>query len=105
MLLDHWESAYPDLTAHIDKRFRETIRITHPAHPLHGLSARVQKVIHRNNEQFFGILLSDGTPALIPLSWTDASAEENAAYQEANALFRVQDLICLRKLVDSLDSK
>jgi len=65
----------------------------------------VQKVIHRNNEQFFGILLSDGTPALIPLSWTDASPEENTVYQEANALFRVQDLLCVCKLIDSLDSK
>ncbi|MFC1713197.1 DUF5372 family protein [Candidatus Poribacteria bacterium] len=104
-LLDPAYPAYPDLTAHLDKCFRKAIRITHPAHPLYGLSARVQKVLHKNNERFYGILLPDGTSVLIPSAWTDASSEENSVYQRAGALFRVQDLLRLRKLVDSLESE
>ena len=100
---DPKQSAYPDLTAHLDKRFREEVRIIHPAHPLYGHSARVQKVLHKHNERFYGIILPDGTSGLIPSAWTDASSEENSVYQEAGALFRVQDLLRLGKLVDSLE--
>jgi hypothetical protein len=90
------------LTAHQNKPFRE-ITITHPAHPLHGHRVCVRKVIRKNNEVFFGILLSDGTPALIPRSWTDEKEEESSVYKEVGALFRIPDLLRLRQLVDSLE--
>ena len=43
-------------------------------------------MIERNEEVFFGILLSDGTPTLVPRSWTNEAEVENSVFQSADAL-------------------
>lgn len=79
------------------------MRVTHPFHPLGG--QQLVCVGRRYNRYGTRLLLQgqDGNICSVPPHWTDCVAPDpEVVIGGAQALFRVADLIELRRLVDRL---
>lgn len=58
-------------TAYLRKVYGETVTITHPGHPLSGVSVSVLHFRSRSHNPHVLIELPDGSAQAVPVSWTD----------------------------------
>lgn len=82
------------------KRSAQTIKITHPTHPLQGQTFE-EVPLYGGKADPTGILieLPNGKRQLIPLAWTDQAAQIE---YPANTYFLPDNLIKLRQYLDDL---
>ena len=94
----------PHQTAPVVYGLQRRFRITHPFHPLrdHEFSL-VQYRRSWRNERVEGVD-EQGRHVAVPVSWTDAAAQHDPflAVSAGRSYFRVQDLLDLTQLVQTL---
>ena len=105
--LQPWFSWKPPNTAHRHDVSDCTI-VTRKGHALEGRTLPVINTITRRGIHYLLAVLPDGSRSLIPSSWTNYKlqpVEPGEAYEAADDLGRIGDLLRLRKLVDALQQK
>jgi hypothetical protein len=87
----------------LGSRERRVFRVTHPFHPLFGQEFELLDIRSVWGEWRVYYGGEDGSLRRLPLSWTDAGAEDPfLAFSDGRSLFRVDDLVRLTGLVDQL---
>jgi len=76
--------------------------VTHPFHPLKGRSFVFHSRRTSGGVPLVHYLADDGTLASMPVSWTDLRGiDDFERVSSGRSLFRADDLVALRVLVDS----
>jgi len=99
-----YKKRQPHQTAPVVYGLQRRFRITHPFHPLRGQEfSLVQYRRSWRNERVEGVD-ERGRHVAVPVSWTDAAAQHDPflAVSAGRALFRVQDLLDLTQLVQTV---
>jgi hypothetical protein len=83
----------------------KTFRIIHPYHPYRNIEFEidsVRRVAYECRVLFFN---AKGRRSSVPLHWTDIGAEDPfVAISAGRALFRVEDLLGLVRLIEEINS-
>lgn len=77
------------------------VLITKKGHPLVGQRLRIDQKIARRRDGFVQLLLPDGSPALVPLAWTDLAGPS----ESTDLSFTLSGLRAFAAIVRDLGSR
>ena len=79
------------------------VEVTHPFHPWRGRRFPRQYCLTTGNVQLVRCIVDEDTLRCLPRAWTDLRVVDDFERASAGrALFRADDLVALRSLVDTL---
>ena len=79
------------------------VEVTHPFHPWSGQRFPRQRCVTTGNVQLVRCIVGEATIRCLPRAWTDLRVIDDFERVSAGrALFRMDDLVALRALVDAL---
>jgi hypothetical protein len=93
------------LTASHKNFDNKTFRIIHPFHPYRNIEFEidhVKRIAYESRVFFFN---TKGRKSSVPLSWTDIGPKDAFVVVSAGrSLYRVEDLLCLVRLIEEINS-
>jgi len=99
-------SNLPDVSTASQQNFNNsTFRIIHPFHPLKNTEFEIDAIVRLPGERRVFFYNYKGRKSSVPLDWTDIGPKDPfVAVSAGRALFRVEDLLGLVRLIDEISS-
>jgi hypothetical protein len=98
--------AQPDVSTASQQNLNNSIfRIIHPFHPLKNTEFEIDAIVKVPGERRVFFYNHKGRKSSVPLDWTDIGPQDPfVAVSAGRALFRVEDLLGLARLIEEVNS-